>query len=193
MPCRSFRTSTQLGGLWFIQKQQSLLRIESWLVASFQGLPATLGPGRSPKCQSRRLISCALSLTTGRAALVNGLVAGGASTVVANGIVGQTYGFRTPFILSGILLTIAWVIIGNVWDENYGAQKSTSSGGGELSKIAAGIDIVRRVCSCSPCPKEFELTRIYTQSLHSWSLALPKPASRDPCTCSSKQAGQSFL
>ena len=79
----------------------------------------------------------------GRAALVNGIVAAGAG-VVANGIVGQTYGFRTPFILSGILLVIAWVIIGNVWDENYGAQKSTSSGGGELSKIAAGIGMVRR-------------------------------------------------
>jgi len=42
------------------------------------------------------------------------------------------------------LLIIAWIVIGNVWDENYGAQKSTSSGGGELSKIAAGLGMVRR-------------------------------------------------
>ena len=79
----------------------------------------------------------------GRAALVNGIVAAGAG-VVANWIVGQTDGFRAPFILSGILLLIAWVIIGNIWDENYGAQQNNSSGGGELSKIAAGLGMVRR-------------------------------------------------
>lgn len=115
---------------------------ESWLVASFQGLPATLAlGGNSPNIKAA--VSRTLSLTMGRAALVNGIVAAGAG-VAANWIVGQTDGFRAPFILSGILLIIAWVIIGNIWDENYGAQKSTSSGGGELSKIMAGLGMVRR-------------------------------------------------
>lgn len=115
---------------------------ESWLVASFQGLPATLAlSGNTPNVKAA--VSRALSLTMGRAALVNGIVAAGAG-VVANWIVGHTENFRAPFILSGILLIIAWVIIGNMWDENYGAQKSTSSGGGELSKIAAGLGMVRR-------------------------------------------------
>ena len=79
----------------------------------------------------------------GRAALVNGIVAAGAG-VVANWVVGQTDGFRAPFILSGILLIVAWVIIGGIWDENYGANQSTPSGGGELSKIVAGLGMVRR-------------------------------------------------
>jgi len=88
----------------------------------------------------------------GRAALVNGIVAAGAG-VVANWIVAQTNGFRAPFILSGILLIIAWVIIGSVWDENYGAQQTTSSGGGELSKIAAGLGMVRRGIVSIPCTR----------------------------------------
>jgi hypothetical protein len=115
---------------------------ESWLVASFQGLPATLAlAGNTPNVKAT--VSRTLSLTMGRAALVNGIVAAGAG-VVANWIVAQTDGFRAPFILSGIILIIAWVIIGSTWEENYGAQKSTSSGGGELSKIAAGLGMVRR-------------------------------------------------
>lgn len=115
---------------------------ESWLVASYQGLPATLAlSGNSPNVKAA--VSRTLSLTMGRAALVNGIVAAGAG-VIANGIVAQTDGFRAPFMLSGVLLVIAWMIIGSIWDENYGAQKSTSSGGGELSKIAAGLGMVRR-------------------------------------------------
>lgn len=115
---------------------------ESWLVASFQGLPATLAlAGNAPNVKAA--VSRTLSLTMGRAALVNGIVAAAAG-VVANWVVAQTDGFRAPFILSGILLLIAWVIIGNIWDENYGGQASTPSGGGELSKIVAGLGMVRR-------------------------------------------------
>ena len=115
---------------------------ESWLVASFQGLPATLALAGNTS-NVKAAVSRTLSLTMGRAALVNGIVAAGAG-VVANWIVGQTDGFRAPFMLSGVLLLIAWVVIGNIWDENYGAQQNNSSGGGELSKIAAGLGMVRR-------------------------------------------------
>ena len=85
----------------------------------------------------------------GRASLVNGIVAAVAG-IVANWIVGQTGGFRGPFILSGMLLFIVYFIIGSKWDENYGtpvAGGTAAVAGGEFTKLKQALGIVRRgVC-----------------------------------------------
>lgn len=64
-----------------------------------------------------------LSTVMGRASLVNGFVAAGAG-VASNQLVGSTGSFASPFVASGVLLLIAWVVIRGSWTENYG------SGGG---------------------------------------------------------------
>lgn len=64
-----------------------------------------------------------LSTIMGRASLVNGFVAAAAG-VASNQLVGSTGSFASPFVASGILLLIAWVVIRGSWTENYG------SGGG---------------------------------------------------------------
>ncbi|EPS98353.1 hypothetical protein FOMPIDRAFT_1042543 [Fomitopsis schrenkii] len=64
-----------------------------------------------------------LSTIMGRASLVNGFVAAAAG-VASNTLVGSTGSFASPFVASGILLLLAWVVIRGSWTENYG------SGGG---------------------------------------------------------------
>ena len=64
-----------------------------------------------------------LSTIMGRASLVNGFVAAAAG-VASNQLVGSTGSFASPFVASGILLLVAWIVIRGSWTENYG------SGGG---------------------------------------------------------------
>jgi hypothetical protein len=57
----------------------------------------------------------------GRATLINGLVATGAG-VVSNQLVGATKTFVSPFVASGALLILGWVVIRGTWIENYGGR-----------------------------------------------------------------------
>ncbi|CAK5262093.1 unnamed protein product [Mycena citricolor] len=94
---------------------------EAWLIsaASAQGLH-----------------SSDLSTLMGRATLVNGIVATGAG-VASNQLVAFTHSFASPFILSGGLLVVAWLVIRATWTENYG--NSPVSSGGEKPSSSAGM------------------------------------------------------
>lgn len=84
---------------------------ESWLISSSNSLA---------------LPQSDLSTILGRATLVNGFVATGAG-VASNQLVGYTHSFASPFIASGALLLLAWVVIRGMWIENYGAGGGTSA------------------------------------------------------------------
>ncbi|KAK7047334.1 hypothetical protein VNI00_006565 [Paramarasmius palmivorus] len=84
---------------------------ESWVVSASQ----TMGLPQSD-----------LSLILGRATLVNGFVAAG-SGVVSNQLVGYTHSFASPFVASGALLALSYVVIRGTWSENFG--NSTEAGG----------------------------------------------------------------
>ena len=118
---------------------------ESWLVAAYQGIPAQLAfSATAPGVKSA--IARALSRTMGRASLVNGIVAAVAG-IVANWVVGHTDSFRGPFVLSGILLIVAYFIIGLKWEENYGtpaAGGSAAVAAGEFAKLKQAMGIIRR-------------------------------------------------
>ncbi|KAI3614122.1 major facilitator superfamily transporter domain-containing protein 5 [Moniliophthora roreri] len=77
---------------------------ESWVVSASQsmGLPQS-----------------DLSMILGRATLVNGFVAAG-SGVVSNQLVGYTSSFASPFVASGALLVLSYVVIRGTWSENFG-------------------------------------------------------------------------
>ncbi|KZT24851.1 DUF791-domain-containing protein [Neolentinus lepideus HHB14362 ss-1] len=78
---------------------------ESWLIsdASSKGIP-----------------QADLSSIMGRATLVNGFVATAAG-VASNQLVSSTESFASPFVASGELLILAWMVIRNLWVENFGA------------------------------------------------------------------------
>ena len=78
---------------------------ETWLISSATtaGLP-----------------SADLSTIMGRATLLNGFVATAAG-VISNHLVGATNNLASPFIASGLVLLIGWVVIRVTWSENYGA------------------------------------------------------------------------
>ncbi|KAH8106346.1 hypothetical protein BXZ70DRAFT_1004605 [Cristinia sonorae] len=104
---------------------------ESWLVSSSN----SLGFGQSE-----------LSSILGRATLVNGFVAAGAG-VFSNQLVSFTHSFASPFLASGILLSLAWFTIRGMWSENYGAQDASYSRGGgsgffQLSRLGQAWKIV---------------------------------------------------
>lgn len=84
---------------------------ESWLISASN----TLGLPQSD-----------LSTILGRATLVNGFVAAGAG-VFSNQLVGLTGSFASPFMASGVLLMLAWVVIGGLWKENYGGTDSSKA------------------------------------------------------------------
>lgn len=62
----------------------------------------------------------------GRATLLNGFVATAAG-IMSNKIVGDSDVFTSPFIASGALLIIAWVVIRSLWTENYGGGGGSAS------------------------------------------------------------------
>ncbi|KAG0699543.1 hypothetical protein DFH29DRAFT_936099 [Suillus ampliporus] len=83
---------------------------ESWLVSSAGALA---------------LPSAELSTIFGRATLVNGFVATGAG-VASNQLVVLTNSFTSPFIASGALLVLAYVVIRASWGENFGGNGTTA-------------------------------------------------------------------
>ncbi|KAG1763695.1 hypothetical protein EDD22DRAFT_1042779 [Suillus occidentalis] len=77
---------------------------ESWLVSS---------------AGASALSSTDLSTIFGRATLVNGFVATGAG-VASNQLVTLTNSFTSPFVASGALLLLAYLVIRASWGENFG-------------------------------------------------------------------------
>jgi hypothetical protein len=79
----------------------------------------------------------------GRATLVNGFVATGAG-VISNQLVSRTGNFVSPFVASGVLLMLAFVVIRASWAENYGGN---SVGGDQdpfqLTRLSKSWAIVR--------------------------------------------------
>jgi hypothetical protein len=75
----------------------------------------------------------------GRATLVNGFVATGAG-VVSNQLVFVTKSFASPFVASGMLLLLAWVVIRGTWIENYGG-----GGGGNGTPASKDIFQLKRL------------------------------------------------
>ncbi|THH11411.1 hypothetical protein EW145_g662 [Phellinidium pouzarii] len=67
-----------------------------------------------------------LSSIFGRATLVNGFVAFSAG-IASNKLVSTFNTFTAPFIASGLLLTLSWVVIKSLWTENFG-----NGGGSEV-------------------------------------------------------------
>jgi hypothetical protein len=83
---------------------------ESWLVSSANSLAVP---------------SSELSTIFGRATLVNGFVATGAG-IASNQLVSLTNSFASPFIASGGLLLLAYLVIKASWTENYGGGGGTT-------------------------------------------------------------------
>ncbi|KAJ7119928.1 hypothetical protein C8R43DRAFT_1099133 [Mycena crocata] len=85
-----------------------------------------------------------LSTIMGRATLVNGLVATGAG-VFSNQLVGVTGSFATPFIASGALLILAWVVIRGTWVENYGGGGGSEDKGDpfQIQRLKLAMRIVQ--------------------------------------------------
>ncbi|KAF9225648.1 DUF791-domain-containing protein [Gyrodon lividus] len=83
---------------------------ESWLVSSANSLT---------------IPSSDLSNIFGRATLVNGFVATTAG-IASNQLVSLTNSFASPFIASGGLLLLAYLVIKASWTENYGGRGSTT-------------------------------------------------------------------
>lgn len=101
---------------------------ETWVVSASnsQGLP-----------QSE------LSTILGRATLLNALVATAAG-IASNKLVGTFHTFTSPFIASGALLCLGWVVINSMWIENYGsvspdAQRDLF----QLKRMATALQIVQ--------------------------------------------------
>ncbi|KAJ6489919.1 hypothetical protein C8R45DRAFT_200218 [Mycena sanguinolenta] len=85
-----------------------------------------------------------LSSIMGRATLVNGLVATGAG-VFSNQLVGFSGSFASPFIASGALLILAWVVIRASWVENYGGPATDASAMSDpfqLARLRTALRIV---------------------------------------------------
>ncbi|KAI4517989.1 hypothetical protein EV121DRAFT_260659 [Schizophyllum commune] len=94
-----------------------------------------------------------LSGILGRATLVNGFVATAAG-VISDQLVQigtksaeaahDGHGaYRAPFMASGVLLAIAWVVIRATWGENYGGAVSAAPSG-EMKKLAQAWKLVRQ-------------------------------------------------
>ena len=101
---------------------------ESWLVSSSHHLA---------------LPQSALSNILGRATLINGIVAAIAG-VLSNKLVSTTLTFKSPFIASGALLVLAWVVIDRTWHENRGGASSSDDGGiFQLQRLGQAWHIVK--------------------------------------------------
>ncbi|KZT07017.1 DUF791-domain-containing protein [Laetiporus sulphureus 93-53] len=86
-----------------------------------------------------------LSGILGRASLVNGFVAAAAG-VASNELVGMTGSFATPFVASGVLLVLGWIVIKGTWTENYGSGGGTDAATSDplqLRRLGQAWKIVR--------------------------------------------------
>jgi len=86
-----------------------------------------------------------LSTIMGRATLLNGFVATGAG-IVSNKLVSTTTSFASPFVASGALLLLAYVVIRGTWIENYGGGGGGVSFGSDplqLKRLGQAWRIVR--------------------------------------------------
>ncbi|OCH86467.1 DUF791-domain-containing protein [Obba rivulosa] len=92
---------------------------ETWLISSANSL--ALPPSD-------------LSTILGRATLVNAVVATAAG-VVSNELVETTGTFTSPFIASGIILMLGWVVITGSWTENYGRGGGSSVIGTDVFQL----------------------------------------------------------
>lgn len=103
---------------------------ESWLISASNSLA---------------LSQSDLSSIMGRASLVNGFVAA-ATGVISNELVAATGSFASPFVASGALLLLGWVVIKGTWTENYGSGGGTtvaSSDVFQLRRLGQAWKIVR--------------------------------------------------
>lgn len=103
---------------------------ESWLISSSTGLA---------------LPQSDLSTIMGRATLLNGFVATGAG-IASNQLVSVTTSFATPFLASGALLLLAYVVIRGTWIENYGGgggSTGATSDPFQLKRLGTAWRIVR--------------------------------------------------
>ncbi|KAH9836076.1 uncharacterized protein C8Q71DRAFT_760424 [Rhodofomes roseus] len=102
---------------------------ESWLISASNSLA---------------LPAADLSTIMGRASLVNGFVAATAG-VASNQLVSSTGSFASPFVASGVLLVLAWVVIRGSWTENYGSGGGTSASADplQLRRLGQALQIVR--------------------------------------------------
>ena len=101
---------------------------ESWLVSSSNHLA---------------LPQSSLSNILGRATLINGIVAAIAG-VVSNKLVSTSLTFKSPFVASGVLLALAWVVIDRTWHENRGGASSNDDGGiFQLRRLGQAWQIVK--------------------------------------------------
>ncbi|KAG6329581.1 hypothetical protein ID866_9509 [Astraeus odoratus] len=104
---------------------------ESWLVSSANTL--AIPPSD-------------LSTIFGRATLVNGFVATSAG-VLSNELVSVTHSLASPFVASGALLVLGYVVIKASWTENYGGASSVTSLSGsdpfQIRRLAQAVRIVR--------------------------------------------------
>ncbi|EMD35660.1 hypothetical protein CERSUDRAFT_53292 [Gelatoporia subvermispora B] len=92
---------------------------ESWLISSANSL--SLPPSD-------------LSTILGRATLVNAIVATAAG-VVSNELVETTGTFSSPFIASGLILALGWVVISGSWTENYGRGGGSATIGSDIFQV----------------------------------------------------------
>ena len=85
-----------------------------------------------------------LSSIFGRATLVNGFVAFSAG-IASNKITAVFETYTAPFIASGMLLGLAWVVIKSLWTENYGNGGGTEvySDPLQLKRLGQAWSIVR--------------------------------------------------
>lgn len=115
---------------------------ESWLVSSAGALA---------------IPSTELSTIFGRATLVNGFVATGAG-IASNQLVVLTNSFASPFVASGALLLLAYIVIRGSWGENFGGSGATTGKDlFQLRRLAQAWRIVR--------DGEFDFTSLHNVQL----------------------------
>ncbi|KAL1739585.1 hypothetical protein HDZ31DRAFT_49137, partial [Schizophyllum fasciatum] len=95
-----------------------------------------------------------LSGILGRATLVNGFVATAAGvlsdqlvrigTKSAEAAHDGHGAYRAPFVASGVLLAVAWVVIRATWGENYGGAQTAAAPSGETRKLVQAWKIVKQ-------------------------------------------------
>lgn len=98
---------------------------ESWLISS---------------SSNAALNSEDLSAIMGRATLVNGFVATTAGIFSNQLVEWNNGGFRSPFVASGCLLLLAWVVISGSWSENYGG-----GAGAGTAQVSTDVFQIRRL------------------------------------------------